>query len=104
MRNTAGNILTNALKAQTQHEQSWTRIQNYISSFPGFMQGPVRALLETYEKRVRASYQWQIDTATALARGADIAEATDNGIALTYNDLQGIDTGRHTQGGSSWVR
>lgn len=92
MRTTAGNIMSNALSAQAQHDQAWGRIQGYIDRFPGFMQGPVRAVLESYDKRLRASYQWQIDFATSLALGADAADTTDTYIK---NAFDGTDAGPH---------
>jgi len=85
MRETAGNIVANALSAQEQHDQAWRRIQAYIDRFPGFMQGPVRAVLESYDKRLRASYQWQFDFASALVQGADAADTTDTEIKNSFD-------------------
>jgi hypothetical protein len=70
MLTTAGNMITNANNALAEHERAWARIQTYIDSFPGFMQPPVRAVLSAYEKRLRASYQWQIDAATDVVKSS----------------------------------
>ncbi len=107
MLTTAGNMVANANTALAQHEAAWARIQNYINTFPGFMQGPVRAVLEAYEKRLRDSYQWQIDCANALVAGAEAAGATDTQIAQLFTAYEGYDatdTGRHVGGGRGWVR
>ena len=93
MLETASQMMANANQSLAEHEQAWTRIQNYIDSFPGFMQGPVRAVLEAYEKRVRASYQWQIDCATSLAMQAEAAETTDTNIAQSFTGYDNTDTG-----------
>jgi hypothetical protein len=100
MREAAGNILSNATSAQTQHDQVWGRIQNYINRFPGFMQGPIRAALEMYEKRLRASYQWQIDFANALAQGANAADTTDTNIQKNFD---GTKPDAHHGGGRQWM-
>lgn len=85
MLTTAGKMISNAKSAQTQHEQTWKRIQNYINTFPGFMQGPVQAVLSAYEKRLRDSYQWQIDCANALLNAALAAGATENQIVHDFD-------------------
>lgn len=105
MLTTAGNMITNANNALAEHEKTWKRVENYINSFPGFMQGPVRAVLGAYEKRLRDSYQWQIDCANALVAGAEAAETTDTQLAQSFNGYDdNTDTGRHVGGGRLWVR
>ncbi|MDQ2714514.1 MAG: hypothetical protein M3Z08_06380 [Chloroflexota bacterium] len=104
MRTTAGNMTTNANNALAEHERSWARIQAYINRFPGFMQGPVRAVLEAYEKRLRASYQWQLDCANALIQGAEATETTDTQMAQSFNGYEdNTDTGRHAGRGGMWA-
>lgn len=105
MLETASQIIANANQSLAEHEQAWQRIQNYINSFPSFMQGPVRAVLEAYEKRLRDSYQWQIDSANALIAGAETAETTDTQLAQSFTGYDGdTDIGRHVGGGRAWVR
>jgi len=84
MRETAGNILSNANKSLAQHETAWANVQRYIERFPGFMQGPVRTLFSLYEARLCASYRWQMDFAKALADSAEIAETTETNIANSF--------------------
>jgi hypothetical protein len=84
MRETAGNILSNANKSLAEHEATWAKVQRYIERFPGFMQGPVRTLFSLYEARLRASYQWQMDFAKTLADSADMAETTETDIANSF--------------------
>ncbi|MDQ2905704.1 MAG: hypothetical protein M3Y81_19430 [Chloroflexota bacterium] len=89
MRKAAGDIVSNANSSLAQHEATWRRVQGYIDSFPGFMQGPVRAVLSGYDRRLRESYQWQIDYATSLAQGADAAGITDADMAQAFNTAGG---------------
>jgi len=84
IRETAGNILSNANSSLVQHETAWANVQSYIGRFPGFMQGPVRALFSIYEARLRSSYQWQIDFARSLADSADALETTENGVKNSF--------------------
>lgn len=84
MRETAGNILSNANNSLAQHETVWANVQRYIESFPGFMQGPVRTLFSIYEARLRQSYEWQMDFAKTLADSADMVETTETGIANSF--------------------
>ncbi|MDQ2715181.1 MAG: hypothetical protein M3Z08_09770 [Chloroflexota bacterium] len=86
MLETAGNMMMNANNALTQHETTWKKVQSYIEHFPGFMQGPVRAVLDSYDRRLRDSYQWQMDFARALAQGADAADTTDSHMVQAFNN------------------
>lgn len=102
MIDTAKNMIANANNALYEHELAWAHIQRYIDSFPSFMQQPVRAVLSAYEQRVRASYQWQIDAANALAAGAGSASETDTQIAASFTGYEGnLDTGDQG-GGGNW--
>jgi hypothetical protein len=74
---TANQMITNANHSLEQHNTAWAQIQSYVQSFPGFMQGPIMAVLTPYERRVRASYQWQLDCAHTLLSGLGHMQQTD---------------------------
>jgi hypothetical protein len=88
MRQTAGNIMSNANNSLAQHETAWSKLQQYIGRFPGFMQEPIRAVLSAYENRLRASYQWQIDYAQALSTSADTMDDADTSISDSFQHHQ----------------
>ncbi len=81
---TANQMLTNAHNSLDQHNAAWAQVQGFIHSFPGFMQGPVMAVFAPYERRLRASYQWQLDCANALINGADQMQQTDAAVAQGF--------------------
>jgi len=84
MRTVAGDILKNANKAHDAHQTAWQNMEAHIQTYPGFIQGVLRSALEPYERRLRASYDWQIATAHALANAADVLEQTEQEIAQTF--------------------
>ncbi|MBA2285158.1 MAG: hypothetical protein H0W02_06735 [Ktedonobacteraceae bacterium] len=85
MREAAAKILVNAGEAQQSHNAAWAKVQSYVQSFPGFMQGPIMTVLSRYDARLRASYQWQLDFANTLFDAADAMDTTDNNIADSFN-------------------
>lgn len=81
---TANQMITNANHALSQHNAAWAQVQSYVQSFPGFMQGPLMAVLTPYERRIRASYQWQIDCANTLLSGVGQMQQTDINVSNTF--------------------
>jgi len=81
---TAQQMTTNANKSFEQHNAAWAQIQAFVQTFPGFMQGPVMAVLAPYERRLRASYQWQLDCANTLTNGSQQMQQTDTAIARGF--------------------
>src|SRR5690242_217068 len=71
MRSVASQILTDANNALAQLDSDWKKAQWYIDTLPSILQGSFHDLLDKHQSRLRASYQWQKDFATALARTAD---------------------------------
>ncbi|MBV9691260.1 MAG: hypothetical protein JO202_16290 [Ktedonobacteraceae bacterium] len=63
---TAAKIRTNAHNAIDQHNRHWQQVQDCISPLPGFMQSLLRFVLEPHDKRLRESFQWQLDYADRL--------------------------------------
>lgn len=85
MRETAAKILAKASYAQTQHDATWQQIQNYAhQNFDSRMVGTVLDCLKPYADRLRASYDWQIDFASALFTAVDAVVSTDTNIADAF--------------------
>jgi hypothetical protein len=81
---TANRMTTNAQSSLEQHNAAWAKIQAYVQSFPGFMQGPLLLVLTPYERRLRSSYQWQLDCAKTLTSGMDQMQQTDTAVSNTF--------------------
>ncbi len=81
---TANKIITNAHASLEQHDAAWAQVQAYVQTFPGFMQGPVMAVLVPYERRLRASYQWRLDCANTLMNGSNQMQQTDATVARGF--------------------
>jgi hypothetical protein len=77
-------MITNANSALAQHNAAWAQVQSYVQSFPGFMQGPFMAVLTPYERRLRASYHWQIDCANTLLSGVGQMQQTDTAVSNRF--------------------
>jgi hypothetical protein len=84
MLETASQMITNANNALDRHTTTWAKVQAYVHTFPGFMQGPVLAVLTPYEHRLRASYQWQLDCAYTLIASVNNMQTTDDGVSTAF--------------------
>lgn len=84
MRLTAQKIRNSANNALTNHGMYWRRVQNCISPLPGFIQSALYYVLDPHDKRMRDSYQWQLDFATALELAADRMGGLDQQIKQTF--------------------
>jgi len=84
MLETASQIITNATNSLAEHDSAWKKVEAYVQTFPGFMQGAVMAMLVPYANRLRASYQWQLDLATALIDGVTAMQGTDSNVASSF--------------------
>ncbi|GCE10535.1 hypothetical protein [Tengunoibacter tsumagoiensis] len=96
MRQAAAKILVDADLALTKHNTQWYSIKKFVERFPGFMQGTIFNVLNPYEKRLRDSYQWQMDFATALFDTADQMENTDQTVSDNFQPT-GFDDGHGHQ-------
>ncbi len=85
MRDTAAKILAQAGDAQSRHDQLWRQIQDYIDQDfdPGWGR-TVMECVQPYTARLRATYDWQINLATALFDAIDAIEGTDNRIDQSF--------------------
>lgn len=79
IRDTAAKILAQAGEAQAQHDQIWQHIQDFITSdIAKNWQVPLMDCLNPYAARLRATYDWQINLASALFDLLDAIEGTEN--------------------------
>ncbi len=84
IRAASAKISSKANLALESHHTAWARIQRYVESFPGFMQGPIMDVLSRYERRLSASYQWQIDFAQTLGVVANAIDTNEQDIASGF--------------------
>lgn len=84
MHEIASQIISNANASIAEHDAAWNKVQVYVQTFPGFMQGALMAVLSPYEHRLRASYEWQIAAANTLIQGANSMEQTDNVVSQSF--------------------
>src|SRR5215469_603142 len=84
MLETASQIITNATNSLAEHDSAWKKVEAYVQTFPGFMQGAVMTVLVPYANRLRASYQWQLDLATTLIDGVTTMEGADSDVANSF--------------------
>ena len=85
MRETAAKILVEASYAQAQHDVIWQQIQNYVyQNFDPTMQGTALDCLKPYADRLRATYNWQIDFASALFTAVDAITSVDDQAAQSF--------------------
>jgi hypothetical protein len=81
---TAQKIRTNANNALTEHEKYWQLVQNCISPLPGFMQSALRLVLEPHDKRLRQSFQGQLDFSIWLENAANTMNGLDENISQLF--------------------
>jgi hypothetical protein len=85
MREAAAQILAKASYAQSQHDTTWQQIQNYVyQNFDPQMQSAVLDCLKPYADRLRATYDWQIDFASALFTTVDAITSVDDQAAQSF--------------------
>jgi hypothetical protein len=82
----AAQILTNASTAQQSHDTAWQDLQTYIrNTFAPAWHDTVINLITPYVNHLRASYDWQIDLASALFDATEVITGTDNNIAQHFH-------------------
>lgn len=85
MREIAAKILIQAGEFQGQHELTWTAIQNFLyDELDKRWQPILLECLQPYAERLKASFDWQIDLASALYDAADAIEGTDTSTAQSF--------------------
>lgn len=76
IREVAAQILVQADLAQQQHATIWQQIQTWLDTNDD--NGYIASVLKPHEKRMRDSYAWQIQLATALFDAVDQVESYDD--------------------------
>ena len=85
MRETAAKILVKASEAQSQHDITWQQLQSYVyQNFDPTMQSTILDCLKPYADRLRATYNWQIDFASALFTAVDAITSVDTQAAQSF--------------------
>ncbi|HEU5374602.1 MAG TPA: hypothetical protein VFV38_04110 [Ktedonobacteraceae bacterium] len=85
MRETAAKLLAQAGIAQSQHNIAWQKIQNTIyQDFDKVWQETLMSCLKPYVARLQASYDWQINLASALFDAVDAIEGTDDTTGQSF--------------------
>ncbi len=85
MRETAAKILTKASFAQAQHDIAWQQTQSYVQqNFDARMVGTILDCLKPYADRLRATYDWQIDFASALFTAVDAITSVEHQAAQSF--------------------
>jgi hypothetical protein len=88
MRNVATQIDVTASLAQSNHDAQWQRIQTYIyNNFDQSMQATVLACLKPYADIVRASYDWQMNLASALFAAAGQIDNNENSASQSFTSV-----------------
>ena len=85
MQETAAKILAKASYAQAQHDITRQQIQSYVQqNFDSRMVSTVLDCLKPYADRLRATYDWQIDFASALFTTVDAIVSTEDHIKESF--------------------
>ena len=85
MREVAARILAQADSARFQHDEAWQQIMTFIqNNFDPSLHEAVTGLLQPYANRLRATYEWQMDLASALFEAVDLIDTTEQNIAGSF--------------------
>ena len=85
IRDTAAKLLAQAGEVQAQHDLLWQQVQNYLEG--DFDPGWGRTFMDCvqpYAQRLRATYDWQINLATALFEAVDAIEGNENATSQAF--------------------
>lgn len=74
----AGQVNANAEDALLENISARSQAEFDTILLPWFMFDPLTSLIDHYHSRLNASYQWQMDVAQALIKGASQMGETDN--------------------------
>ncbi len=85
MRETAAKLLAQAGDSQAQHDALWQQIQDYVEQDfdPGWRES-MRECLTPYVARLQASYDWQLNLASALFDAIDAIEGNENTTSQSF--------------------
>ncbi len=89
LREVAAKILANASLGLDEHTTAWQKTQSYVDANPA-LRPFMDAVLVQHEQHLRASYQWQLDLASALFAAIDTVEGADNDVAQSFRPQHGF--------------
>lgn len=80
----AQQLRTTANKALTTHEQDWPAVQAYVQRYPEYLQPHLTTLLNTYQQRLKSTYQTYLRFADWLDFAHNQAQHTDGTIQESF--------------------
>ena len=94
MRDTAAKILAQAGEDQAQHDLLWQQIQEYIEhDFDPNWGRTIMECVQPYAQRLRATYDWQINLASALFEAIDAIEGNEDATSQAFVPHRGPQPG-----------
>ncbi|MBX5452275.1 MAG: hypothetical protein IRZ24_19585 [Thermogemmatispora sp.] len=92
IRQTAARALAEVSSATQQHDTTWRQIHDWLTDEnqvdPAWAD-VILTCLVPYAQRLRASYDWLTDLASALFAAADFLEGTDQQMADSFQPTHG---------------
>ncbi len=82
LREVAAKIVVDADLALQQHQTLWKQIEAFLHDHDD--DGKMAAVLNPYEKRMRDSYNWQMDLATSIFSAIDMVTSTDDTVGDNF--------------------
>lgn len=82
LREVAAKILVQADTALQQHNKLWAQVQTFLHENDDH--GNMAAVLNPHDKRMRASYDWQMQLASTLFQVVDLVEGADDSAAQGF--------------------
>jgi hypothetical protein len=89
LRQVAAKILVDADMALQQHQTLWKGVQGFL--YEHDVNGKMAAVLEPHEKRMRDSYNWQMQLASTLFAAIDAVTTTDQDAANLFKNHHGYE-------------
>ncbi|WP_376795287.1 hypothetical protein [Thermogemmatispora sp.] len=87
LQQTAARILAEVSLAYQQHDAAWQQVQHWLNNEvdPAWAE-VMRACLIPYVRRLRSSYDWLRDLASAMLQAADALEESDRQMASFFQE------------------
>lgn len=85
IRQIAASILSQADYSRYLHDLQWTTIKTFIqNNFATEVQDNIINFIKPHADRLRSSYDWQIDLASALFDAVNAIDVTEDGIQESF--------------------
>ena len=93
MREVAAKILVQASNVQSEHDAIWNQILDQMREFAPAWRETLMPSLQPYAARLRSSYDWRIDLASALFSAIDAIEGNEDTINRGFHQHSGRQPG-----------